>query len=38
MKTHTLTNPNAATFGKSNDDAAIRENNFMSNPSNTSLV
>ena len=38
MKTHTLTNPNAATFGKYNVVTAIRENNFMSNPSNTSLV
>lgn len=38
MKTHTLTNPNAVYFGNSDADATIRENNFMSNPSNTSLV
>ena len=38
MKTHTLTNPNAATFGKFNAVTSIRENNFMFNPSNTSLV
>lgn len=38
MKTHTLTNPNAVSFGNTNADVANRENNFIFNPSNNSLV